>query len=148
MPLTPNQSRVSERSSAPDWRLVNERKDMSERPKEKGVTGTDLLREFGCGDLNDELGKTISRVIVAIREDAVNRGKDSSSKGVVSLKLGFTGATLNSGAVTMSVDYDLTFKEPKPMRSKEVYFVKGDRLVRDNPVQGKLDFERDLEKGN
>lgn len=121
---------------------------MAERqPKEKGVTGTDLLREYGCGDLNDELGKTISRVIVAIREDAVNRGKDSNSKGAVTLKLSFKGQVLNSGAVSMGVDYDLNFKEPKPVRSNEVYFIKGDRLVRDNPVQGKLDFERELEKG-
>lgn len=122
---------------------------MAERQqKEKGVTGIDLLREYGCGDLNDELGKTISRVIGSIREDANARGKDSSSKGSVTLKLSFEGEALNNGSVGMSVHYDLNFKEPKPVRSKEVYFIKGDRLVRENPAQGKLDFERELEKGN
>jgi hypothetical protein len=130
-------------------RLVNERQAVADKqPREKGVTGTDLLREYGCGDLNDELGKTISRVIVAIREDAQARGKDSSSKGSITLKLNFKGECLNSGAVGMGVEYDLNFKEPKPVRSKEVFFIKGDRLVRENPAQGKLDFERELEKGN
>lgn len=122
---------------------------MAERqPKEKGVTGTDLLREYGAGDLNDELGKVISRVIVSLREDAMARGKDATSKGAVTLKLSFEAESLNNGAVGVSVNYDLNFKEPKPQRSKEVYFIRGDRLVRDNPSQGKLDFERELEKGN
>lgn len=121
---------------------------MAERqPKEKGVTGVDLLREYGSGDLNDELGTTISRVIQAIREDAINRGKGSTSKGNITLKLNLEGECLSGVAVAMGVTYDINFKEPKPIRAQEVYFIKGDRLVRENPSQGKLDFERELEKG-
>jgi hypothetical protein len=118
------------------------------RQQEKGVTGIDLLREYGCGDLNEEFNKTISRVITSIREDALARGKNSNSKGSVTLKVSFNGQCLNGAAVAMGVDYDIGFKEPKPVRSKEAYFIKGDRLVRENPSQGKLDFERELEKGN
>jgi hypothetical protein len=116
--------------------------------REKGVTGVDLLREFGFGDLNNELGTKISRVIEAIREDAMARGKGTTSKGAITLKVNFAGECVASGAVAMSVDYDLGFKEPKPMRTKEQYFVKGGLLVRDNPVQERLNFERELEKGN
>jgi len=118
------------------------------RPQEKGVTGVDLLREFGFGDLNNELGTKISRIVEAIREDAMARGKGTTSKGAITLKVNFAGECVSSGAVAMSVDYDIGFKEPKPMRTKEQYFVKGDRLVRENPVQERLNFDRELEKGN
>jgi hypothetical protein len=115
--------------------------------KEKGVTGVDLLREFGFGDLNNELANKLSRVIELIREDAMNRGKGCTSKGAITLKINLAGECLSGAAVTMAVDYDIGVREPKPVRTKEVYFVKGDRLVRENPTQERLNFERELERG-
>lgn len=94
---------------------------------------SDIVQQFDEGTVHSDLSDAVQRVVRATTDIAfMTQGK---AKGSIVLKLNFE-ARANA---TVSVDCDMTIKEPKMKRQPTSFFAtKDNNLSLDNPRQGKL----------
>jgi len=88
------------------------------------------------GDAQTELTAEWHRLVEEVAEQARSTGK---SKGEITLKVKLA----MDGKGIADVAYDVAAKRPKPSRSKSTLWLdKHNRLVNENPRQGKLPLRR------
>ncbi len=92
-----------------------------------------FIAMLGEGEAHTQLSDDLHRLGEALREQAVARHR--SVKGALTLKLSLVAD--EQGVV--SVDYDITRKEPQPTRPRSIFWLtKGGNLTEINPRQQSL----------
>ncbi len=109
------------------------------KAEEQQHEASEFIRDFSMGELDEELSKQMRELANMIRSEAMKRGPDHLVKGQITLKLSFTGESHGGRDVTIDARYEVTTKEPKPVRTGELMFIeKGGKLVKDPPRQTNL----------
>jgi hypothetical protein len=103
-----------------------------------------FIHGYSDGALDTELSARLEELTTALRTEAANR-PDAVLKGSLTLKLSFTAQQQGKrGSIVVETTYDVQSKIPAPSRPGEMFFIdKSGDLVRDEPRQTKLGFERE-----
>jgi hypothetical protein len=93
-----------------------------------------MLAQIGDGEAEASLSLELFNLLAELREQAVST--QSERKGELTLKIKIV---VDKGAKTMTADYDVGTKEPKPPRQGSMFFfTSGGNWALDNPRQQKL----------
>lgn len=110
------------------------------KPKEEPFDAAEFVKTFCEGELAEELTRAMKHVAGLIKTDAARRGRDAKSKGSITLEIRFSGKLEGQRDVALDVNYDVKVKEPKPVRSGELFFVDRKNNLCKSPIQAELDF--------
>ena len=99
--------------------------------------------------MDAELSERMSALVAQLKSEALAQGKNATAKGELTLKLKFTAEAAGGGRdVMIETSYESTRKEPKPSRSREMFFAgPAGTLTREQPRQTTIPFESEIKKG-
>ena len=100
----------------------------------------EFVKTFCEGELADELTRAMKHVAGLIKTDAARRERDAKSKGEVNISIKFSGKLEGQRDVALDVNYEIKTKEPKPVRSGELFFVDRKNNLVKSPIQQDLDL--------